>query len=112
MRRQEVSCPARIGMGISSRPHAHTSPAGPPSSPLPCATAASMSECKLDRGDAANSAVVGHGVYLSNSMPAGLGSPDMQEYPGRHADRKSACGLCSPGRQQRGKDGPLTHAVE
>ena len=42
-------------------------------------------------------------------MPAGLGSPDIAEYHGRHADRESACGLCSPGRQQRGDTALPTH---
>ena len=45
-------------------------------------------------------------------MPAGLGSPGIEEYHGRHAGQESACGLCSPGRQQRGNNGPLIHAAE
>ena len=45
-------------------------------------------------------------------MPAGLDSPGIEGYHGRHAGQESACGLCSPGRQQRGDNGPLIHAAK
>ena len=41
MRRQQASCPDRIGVGVSSRPQPGKSPAAPPYSPPACVTAAS-----------------------------------------------------------------------
>lgn len=112
MRRQQASCPDGIGMGVSSRPHRGKSPAAPPCSAPACATAASMSDCTFDRGCVTDSVAVSYGVFLSDSLSAGLGSPGIEEYHGRHAGQESACGLCSPGRQQRGDNSPLIHAAE